>query len=51
MEAYVPALVRVMTEQNVIPLGLAMKSILTHDPENAPDLKKINSELNQIPNA
>ena len=51
LEAYVPALVRVMTEQNVIPLGLAMKSILTHDPENAPDLKKINSELNQIPNA
>ena len=51
LEAHVPALVRVMTEQNVIPLGLAMKSILTHDPADTPDLKKINSELNQIPNA
>ncbi len=50
LEAYVPALVRVMTEQNVIPLGLSMKSILTHDPDAAPDLNKINGELNRIPN-
>ena len=39
-----------MTEQSVIPLGLSMKSILTHDPETVPDLKKINADLNQIPN-
>ena len=51
LEAHVPALVRVMTEQNVIPLGLSMKSILTHDPDNQPDLKIINSELNRIPNS
>ena len=51
LEKHVPALVRIMTEQNVIPLGLSMKSILTHDPENLPDLKKINSELNRIQNA
>lgn len=50
LENYVPALVRVMTEQNVIPLGLAMKSILTHDPDDSLDLKKINHDLNQIPN-
>ena len=51
LETWVPALVRVMTEQSVIPLGLSMKSILTHDPDTAPDLKKINADLNQIPNA
>ena len=50
LETYVPALVRVMTEQSVIPLGLAMKSILTHDPDDIPDLKKINDDLNRIPN-
>ena len=50
LEKHVPALVRVMTEQNVIPLGLAMKSILTHDPDDSLDLKGINGELNRIPN-
>ena len=50
LEKHVPALVRVMTEQSVIPLGLAMKSILTHDPDDSLDLKGINRELNQIPN-
>ena len=51
LEKYVPALVRVMTEQSVIPLGLSMKSILTHDPDDSLDLRKINGELNRIPNA
>ena len=50
LEAYIPALVRVMTEQNVIPLGLTMKSILSHDPDESLDLKKLNGELNSIPN-
>jgi len=50
LEKHVPTLVRVMTEQSVIPLGLALKSILTHDPDEMLDLKSINRELNQIPN-
>ena len=44
-------ILRVMTEQSVIPLGLSMKSILNHDPDESLDLKKLNHELNQIPNA
>ena len=51
LETYVPALVRVMTEQSVIPLGLSMKSILNHDRDDSLDLKQINHDLNQIPNA
>ena len=39
-----------MTEQNVIPQGLAMTSILSHDPDDSLDLKGINGELNRIPN-
>ena len=39
-----------MREQNVIPLGLTMKSILSHDPDESLDLKKLNGELNNIPN-
>ena len=49
LEAYIPALVRVMTEQNVIPLGLTLKSILSHDPDESLDLKKLNKALNSIP--
>ena len=45
---WAPALFRIMTEQNVIPLGLSMKSILTHDSDF--DLKGINAELNEVPN-
>ena len=51
LETYVPALVRVMTKQSVIPLGLSMKSILNHDRDDSLDLKQINHDLNQIPNA
>ena len=53
LEKYVPGLVRVMTEQNVIPLGLTIKSILSHDadPAEAAEItKKINKELNEIEN-
>ena len=53
LEKYVPGLVRVMTEQNVIPLGLSIKSILSHegDPaETAVLIKKVNAELNDIEN-
>lgn len=46
---WAPALFRIMTEQNVIPLGLSMKSILSHDGDGF-DLKGINAELNAIPN-
>ncbi len=44
-----PELFRIMTEKNVIPLGLSMKSILSHDGADM-DLKSINAELNAIPN-
>ncbi len=53
LEKYVPGLVKVMTEQNVIPLGLSIKSILSHDsdPVAAEELtRKINTELNEIEN-
>ncbi len=45
---WAPALFRIMTEQSVIPLGLSMKSILTHDSDF--DLKGINAELNEVLN-
>lgn len=45
----VPELYRVMTEKNVIPLGLTMKNILSRDADNL-DLKALNAELNQVPN-
>ena len=50
LEAYIPGLVKVMTEQNVIPLGLTLKSILSHDPDESLDAAELNKELNQIPN-
>ena len=53
LEKYVPALVKVMTEQNSIPLGLSIKSILSYgnDPAEAEAItKKINAELNEIEN-
>ena len=49
LKEWVPALFRVMTEQNVIPLGLSMKSILTHDGSDM-DLKPLNAEINKVPN-
>ncbi len=49
LERYIPALVRFMTEKNVIPLGLALKSILSRDADEALDIKALNAELNQIP--
>ncbi len=53
LEKYVPGLVKIMTEKNVIPLGLTIKSILSHDadPVEAEAItKKINAELNEIEN-
>ena len=53
LEKYVPALVKIMTEKNVIPLGLTIKSILSHDADPAEAeaiTKKINAELNEIEN-
>ena len=49
LERYIPALVRFMTEKNVIPLGLALKSILSRDADEALDIKALNKELNRIP--
>ena len=49
LERYIPALVRFMTEKNVIPLGLALKSILSRDADEALDIKALNEELNRIP--
>ena len=49
LEAYIPGLVRVMTERNVIPLGLTLKSILSRDADEALDIKALNEALNQIP--
>ena len=51
LEKYIPALVRTMTERNVIPLGLTLKSILSHDPDEALDVKALNATLNTIPDA
>ena len=53
LEKYVPGLVKVMTEKNVIPLGLTIKSILSHDADPAEAeaiTRKINAELNRIEN-
>ena len=48
LERYVPELVKLLTERDVIPLGLTLKSILSR---NAADLnlKALNDELNQVP--
>ena len=45
----VPGLYKVMTEKNVIPLGLTMKNILSRDSDGL-DLKALNAELNEVPN-
>ena len=53
LEKHVPDLVKVMTEQNVIPLGLSIRSILSHDSDSAAAealIRKINTELNEIEN-
>ncbi len=42
-------LLRVMTEKNVIPLDLTLKTILSRDADCL-DLKAMNAELNEIPN-
>ncbi len=49
LERYIPTLVRFMTEKNVIPLGLALKSILSRDADEKLDIKALNEELNRIP--
>ena len=49
LERYIPELVKVMTEKNVIPLGLTLKGILSHD-ENGVDIQALNAELNKVPN-
>ena len=46
---YIPALVQFMTEKNVIPLGLALKSILSRDADESLDVNALNTELNRIP--
>ena len=52
LNKYVPSLVRVMTEQNVIPLGLTIKNILSYEGGPGTDelIRKINTELNEIEN-
>ena len=53
LEKYVPGLVKLMTEKDVIPLGLTIKSILGHDSDPAAAealTRKINTELNKIEN-
>ena len=49
LERYIPHLVRVMTEQSVIPLGLALKSILSRDADESLNVNALNAELNAIP--
>ncbi len=49
LEKYIPALVQFMTEKNVIPLGLALKSILSRDADESLDVNALNAELNRIP--
>ena len=49
LDKYIPALVRIMTEKSVIPLGLSLKSILSRDADENLDIKALNAELNQIP--
>ena len=49
LEHYIPSLVRVMTEQSVIPLGLSLKSILSRSADESLDVSALNSALNQIP--
>lgn len=49
LEKYVPDLVKIMTEKSVIPLGLALKSILSRDADESLDIKALNAELNRIP--
>ena len=49
LEKFVPEMVRVMTEQSVIPLGLSMKSILSRDADEKLNVKALNEELNRIP--
>ena len=46
---WVPQLYTVMTEKNVIPLGLTLKSILSRDAGTL-DLRAVNAELNEVPN-
>ena len=50
LEKYLPELVKLMTEKDVIPLGLSMQSILSRDIPEGLDLKELNRELNQIKN-
>ena len=49
LEKHIPALVRIMTEKSVIPLGLSLKSILSRDADETLDVNALNTELNQIP--
>ena len=49
IQRWVPQLYKVMTEKNVIPLGLTMKNILSRDADGL-DLKALNAELNEVPN-
>lgn len=42
-------LYRVLTEQDVIPLGIELKSILGREKLPAEELKALNDALNQIP--
>ncbi|MBR1584048.1 MAG: hypothetical protein IJ662_00730 [Clostridia bacterium] len=51
LEKYVPALVKIMTEKSVIPLGLSLKSILSRDADGTLDVNALNGELNRIPDS
>lgn len=49
LDKYIPALVRIMAEKSVIPLGLSLKSILSRDADGTLDVNALNAALNQIP--
>lgn len=48
LEVFMPGLVKMMTEKDIIPLGLSLKSILGRNPGDI-DQKALNTELNKIP--
>ena len=48
LEVFMPGLVKMMTEKDIIPLGLSLKSILSRNSGDI-DQKALNTELNKIP--
>ena len=45
LDRFIPGLVKVMTTKSVIPLGLTLKSILEHDPDEALDVTAVEEGL------